>query len=290
MTDSKKHNSSSMAQLQKIIKPLLNFGDSPEPTVSPSSTASEQEYTIESLATASDLSVRTIRNYQDKGLLDPPKLKGRKGFYSNSHLSRLTLVTNLIERGFTVNVIKELLLAVEQGIGLDEFLGVETAVNTPWSDERPQEILLTELKERFANDNTDNVIQLLEEFGLIKIKDDQVNVRSMESLEIIEKLFAVNIPVNKLIAASAILRSGIEQIAEEFINLASDHLLPPEEDGEENKLPSRDKVVADTALIWELRPLAKKIVSIELDYALGKAANASLADRLAKVLSELSQT
>ena len=76
----------------------------------------DQEYTVEQLAVSAKTSVRNIRNYQEKGLLAPPRLQGRKGFYSNQHLSRLKLITGMIERGYGVNAIRELLTALEAGI------------------------------------------------------------------------------------------------------------------------------------------------------------------------------
>ena len=70
----------------------------------------EREYSIDELARASGTTSRNIRAYQEKGILPPPKLRGRKGIYSNAHYSRLRLVSDLLERGYTLSTIADLLV------------------------------------------------------------------------------------------------------------------------------------------------------------------------------------
>ncbi|MCK5752949.1 MAG: MerR family transcriptional regulator, partial [Mycobacterium sp.] len=74
------------------------------------------EYRINELAEVSGVSVRNIRVYQDRGLLPPPKIKGRTGWYSTEHLVRLNLISRLLERGYTFATISELLLAAHYGM------------------------------------------------------------------------------------------------------------------------------------------------------------------------------
>jgi DNA-binding transcriptional MerR regulator len=45
------------------------------------------EYRIEQLAQAGGVAVDTIRFYQGKGLLEPPRREGRVTWYSESHLT-----------------------------------------------------------------------------------------------------------------------------------------------------------------------------------------------------------
>ncbi|MCA9914464.1 MAG: MerR family transcriptional regulator, partial [Anaerolineae bacterium] len=97
-----------------------------------------RSYTIDELARTAETTVRNIRAYQDKGLLPPPELRGRKGFYSSKHLARLRVISGLLDRGFTLASIGELLSALEQGIDLRNLLGLETAITSPWTDEEPQ--------------------------------------------------------------------------------------------------------------------------------------------------------
>ncbi|HEX3981512.1 MAG TPA: MerR family transcriptional regulator, partial [Acidimicrobiales bacterium] len=63
------------------------------------------EMRVEQLSVRSDVSVDTIRYYQSKGLLDPPRREGRVAWYGQSHLDRLARIRTLQQRGFTLATI-----------------------------------------------------------------------------------------------------------------------------------------------------------------------------------------
>src|SRR5215471_1377114 len=67
------------------------------------------EYRIEQLAQAGSVAVDTVRFYQGKGLLDPPRRDGRVTWYSERHLDRLRRIRGLQQRGFTLAVIRRFL-------------------------------------------------------------------------------------------------------------------------------------------------------------------------------------
>jgi DNA-binding transcriptional MerR regulator len=67
------------------------------------------EYRIEQLAQAAGVAIDTIRFYQGKGLLEPPRRQGRVTWYSESHLERLRRIRSLQQRGFSLTVIKRFL-------------------------------------------------------------------------------------------------------------------------------------------------------------------------------------
>src|SRR5918912_2600604 len=67
------------------------------------------EYRIEQLANAGGVAVDTIRFYQGKGLLEPPRREGRVTWYTDAHLERLRRIRSLQQRGFTLAVIRRFL-------------------------------------------------------------------------------------------------------------------------------------------------------------------------------------
>jgi len=67
------------------------------------------EFSIDALARETGSTVRNIRAYQDRGLLPPPERRGRKGIYNDAHLSRLRIINRLLERGYTLANISELI-------------------------------------------------------------------------------------------------------------------------------------------------------------------------------------
>ena len=66
------------------------------------------EMRVEQLSAQADVSVDTIRYYQSKGLLDPPRREGRIAWYSEGHLDRLARIRSLQQRGFTLATIARL--------------------------------------------------------------------------------------------------------------------------------------------------------------------------------------
>jgi DNA-binding transcriptional MerR regulator len=72
------------------------------------------EYRVEDLAAAASVGVDTVRFYQGRGLLPPPRREGRVALYGDDHLERLRRIRSLQGQGFTLAQIRRVL---EQGNG-----------------------------------------------------------------------------------------------------------------------------------------------------------------------------
>lgn len=86
--------------------------------------AAETEFTIDELARAADITVRSVRVYHERGLLPSPDVRGRVGYYRGDHLDRLQTISRLLGRGMKLAGIRELLDAWDRGDGLADVLGV----------------------------------------------------------------------------------------------------------------------------------------------------------------------
>jgi DNA-binding transcriptional MerR regulator len=98
------------------------------------------EMRVEQLSVRAGVSVDTIRYYQSKGLLDPPRRQGRVAWYGEPHVDRLERIRTLQLRGFTLATIYRLVTgeldAADEAL-LGELTGVgETGVTT---SDRPDE-------------------------------------------------------------------------------------------------------------------------------------------------------
>src|SRR3712207_2361123 len=90
--------------------------------------------TIDELARRAGTTSRNVRAYQERGLVPPPDRAGRVGVYGEGHLARLRLIASLLDRGFSLASIGELLRAWEAGHSVRDVLGLEaaaTAVDEP---------------------------------------------------------------------------------------------------------------------------------------------------------------
>jgi DNA-binding transcriptional MerR regulator len=109
--------------------------------------SSANTLTIEQLAAESAMTVRNIRSHQARGLLAPPEVRLRVGYYGPDHVARLRLIRDLQDEGFNLNGIKRLLDDTDgTGERLARFKQALTA--TPY-DEQPGQLTLAELAQRF---------------------------------------------------------------------------------------------------------------------------------------------
>src|SRR4051812_23315571 len=92
--------------------------------------------TIDELAREVGMTVRNVRAYRSRGLIPPPELRGRKGYYGRDHVVRLELVRELKAKGFNLEAIAQL---VERAPGetLDHVLDFTRAV-APVVSEEPE--------------------------------------------------------------------------------------------------------------------------------------------------------
>src|SRR6516162_10006480 len=97
---------------------------------------SPNQLTIEQLAAESGMSVRNIRAHQARGLLAPPEVRMRVGYYGPEHLAQLRLIRDLQHDGFNLGGIKRLL---EDTHGTAErLLHFKAALSAPPAAERPE--------------------------------------------------------------------------------------------------------------------------------------------------------
>lgn len=71
-----------------------------------------REYTIGELAKAAAVTPRTIRFYTAEGLLPPPVVRGKFGFYTHEHLLRLRAIAALKEAFLPLSAIRAQLAAL----------------------------------------------------------------------------------------------------------------------------------------------------------------------------------
>src|ERR1035437_10367026 len=78
-------------------------------TVAAGCAANGYDLTVEQLAAEVGMSVRNIRNHHTRGLLPPPEVRARVGYYNSEHVARLRLIQDLQADGFNLTAIERLL-------------------------------------------------------------------------------------------------------------------------------------------------------------------------------------
>jgi DNA-binding transcriptional MerR regulator len=148
--------------------------------------------TIDELARETGLTVRNVRSHHARGLLPPPEVRGRTGYYGTEHVERLKLIRRLQDEGLKLEGIKRLL--ADSG---ERLLALKRAAEEP--AETPQLVPATELIQRL-------------EMGELDIDARVTLVRKAEALGILRPLGDGNVEVSSpalLAAAEEAVRSGV---------------------------------------------------------------------------------
>jgi DNA-binding transcriptional MerR regulator len=217
-----------------------------------------REYRIGELAKAAGIPVRTLRYYQERKLLPPPRREGRIGLFSEDHLARLRMIGNLLERGHTLEGIKELLSAWEQGHDIAAVLGVEKAITAPWSTETPVTMTMAELAALFPGevDEVDEAIERAVRAGTLQVEGDRVTHWSRRQLEATVTLVRAGVPLSEVLAVGRQLQESMDELAAVFVRLIGTHVV--------DRLAERD-LAGLTEVLGRLRPGAQ--VAVEAGFA-----------------------
>jgi len=179
--------------------------------------ADRPEYTIDELASLARLPSRTIRFYQSRGALMAPEIRGRVAYYGPAHVERLKLIAQLQDRGLRIDAIRDLLASIDRGeLDMAEWLGVEQAVQSSWSNDKPRTVGEAELYE-LAGTGRPGLIGDLIRTRLIERQGDVFLVRSPALLVAAMKLEAVGIDLETAAGASATLRKHMVRAADDLV-------------------------------------------------------------------------
>jgi DNA-binding transcriptional MerR regulator len=244
--------------------------------------AQAEEFSIDELARAGASTVRNVRAYQDRGLLPPPQRRGRNGIYTQDHLARLRLIGRLLERGYTLANIAELIAAWEQGRDLRQLLGLEAQLTRPWSDELPTTVSILELAKAFGGNYLPSDLARALELGIVQREGLHFRVPSPMLLAVGAEIVAMGIPLRQLLTIIGGLRRNVERVADELIQVAVASI-----DRYGGELPPAEDVPRLAAMIARLRPLADKAIESEVSRAMERALSRFLGDRMAQVLDHL---
>ena len=231
-----------------------------------------EELTIEEVSRLTGMTVRNIRAHQTRGLLPPPHVRGRTGFYSREHVARLELIREMQASGFNLKAIKQLLEMTPEGAS-EEVLHLERLLMAPWEEETPEVIHAAELAERFGGDpkTTRRAIDL----GLIvPIGHDRFEVPSPMLLKAGEDVLAMGIPLDHALTVMQKVQRAMRSVSQEFVRLFLRDVWRPfaeagmPADGLSDVRKSLERL---RSVAWEvIRPTFQKAMSTEVEEAFGK--------------------
>lgn len=229
------------------------------------------QYRIDELARAAGTTVRNVRAYQDRGLIPAPRRVGRVGFYADAHLARLRLIGSLLDRGYTLANIAELLAAWERGQDIGALLGFETALAAPWAAEDLPTMTADDLARMLGVGGGGSegggldtaLVEQAVALGLLERDGDRFRVANPSALEVGALLLRAGVPLRAILDAAAGLRDDVDRLARRFVDLVDSHVFEPR-----GEPPPPEDVPGLAALVDRLRPLTTQVVETELARAM----------------------
>jgi DNA-binding transcriptional MerR regulator len=232
------------------------------------------------LASQADTATTTVRMYQTKGLLPPPVRRGRIGYYGPGHLSRLGLIADLQEQGFSLASIKRLTDAWEDGLSLNDVLGLEAQVTSAWARAEPVRLGLLEFRKRFPGQQvTPAIIARAIKMGLISVKGTSVVVNNPGFLAIGAELARHGVPAAEALDELEALQTAADQIAERFTRVFERHMW---HDFVQAGMPT-EQIAPLTDALGQLSTLAQDVTVLVLRDALRRKASEFLAEQAARL-------
>jgi DNA-binding transcriptional MerR regulator len=225
---------------------------------------SDSDIDIYTLARRAGTTVRTVRMYQERGLLPPPARQGRRASYGEEHLIRLRLVQRLADRGYSLAAIKDLTAAWDAEHGLGHVLGLEGAVSEPLQAEPPRRYTAEELAELFPDDEDLSGLQRAIEIGLLVVDGEEFVAPNPGMVDTGLQLVNAGMPLGTALDLAAATMTAADDLAAQFVAAFVEHIWAPfEEAGEPDA-----GVAAMAKEIREQRALAVKAVASVIAHAM----------------------
>ena len=184
------------------------------------------DLTIDQLAQRTGVTSRNIRAYQERGLIPPPRLVGRTGYYGEAHVARLHHIARLLDRGFSLASIRELFDAWERGYGIAGVLGFEEALDAGWHRDAARVMTREELLADLDMD--DATLEGSVALGLVGPREEGgYDVPSPRVLHAAHALRQAGLPIDALLAEAQELLGDLDRIARRWVTLFLDRVWAP---------------------------------------------------------------
>ncbi len=189
---------------------------------------SPNQLTIEQLAALSGMTVRNIRAHQARGLLRPPEVRMRVGYYGPEHVEQLRLIRELQDDGFNLNGIKRL---VEGSEGTAErLLAFRRALAAAAGSERAETLSIAELGRRFrvGPEDAPAVLAKAEQLGvLVPLSHDRYEVPSPSLLALAEEVVSSGISLRSALDVLEDIERHVDSVSRAFVELFVSEIWKP---------------------------------------------------------------
>lgn len=188
------------------------------------------EMTIGELAERTGMTVRNIRAHQTRGLLPPPVVHGRTGYYNEDHVARVELTRELQAEGLNLEAIRRMMEGVNGAA--EEIHDLTRSLRAPFEEEAPEIVELVELAELWKKEVEEGrgfeMLERGEKLGVIRsLPDGKVEVISPRMMAAAAALAEVGMGPDAVLATAEKLRRKVNDIAQLFAQLFLEQVWEP---------------------------------------------------------------
>ena len=245
--------------------------------------AASGEYRIDDLARLAGSTTRNVRVYRDRGLLHPPLRVGRIALYNDTHLTRLRLITSMLDRGYNIAHVHEMLSAWEQGKDLSAVLGLESAIVGTWAAEKPETMARADAK-GLIDDPT--AFDRLVASGLIRLDDDEdtATVVRPTLIEAFNEIRTYGVGIDTLIDIHEQVFPLVDQISGILVRAGAEHVLEKIKPGE--SLPGDTEIAELITMLVRFRTQAVAAVTATLAHSIESTIESLVSQLLADFIEQ----
>lgn len=223
--------------------------------------------TIGELARRTGMTVRNIRAHQTRGLLPPPEVHGRTGFYNEEHVARVELTREMQAEGLNLEAIRRVLESTEGSSS--EIVDFARAVRAPFEDETPEIFDPGELAEIWGAKELDpKLIRRGEKLGILReLPDGKIETISPRLQRAGGALVELGVSPEAVLDTADKLRRQADAASRTFVDLFVKEIWEP---FNRAGRPEEDWPKVRNALD-RMRPLASDAVLAMFQIAMGEA-------------------
>jgi DNA-binding transcriptional MerR regulator len=181
--------------------------------------APDGKMTIGELARRTGMTIRNIRAHQTRGILPPPEVHGRTGYYNQDHVERIELTREMQAEGLNLEAIRRV---VESSEGSSqEMVDFARALRAPFEDETPEIFDEEELAAAWGVERFDSkLLQRSEDLGILRrLPEGKIEVISPRLQHAGTALVELGVSPQAAVETAGELRRSSEGIARTFVEL-----------------------------------------------------------------------
>ena len=229
--------------------------------------APDGKMTIGELARRTGMTIRNIRAHQTRGILPPPEVHGRTGYYNEDHVARIELTREMQAEGLNLEAIRRVLESSEGSSR--EMVDFARAVRAPFEDETPEIFSAEELAAAWGVDRFDGkLLTRTEEMGVVRrLPDGKFEVISPRLQRAGTALIELGVSPEAAVETAEELRRCSEVVARTFVELFVKEIWEP---FDKAGRPDEDWPKVREALD-RMRPLASDALLAMFQIAMGES-------------------